>query len=550
MPENDTPALEPLRPHDPDRVGRYRLAGRLGAGGMGVVYAGSAADGRRVAIKVVRPELAHDPDFRDRFSREVSLLDRVRGRCVARVVDADPGGALPWFATEYLPGPTLDRRIDRHGPMSGDELHGLAVGLAEALAALHSREVVHRDLKPSNLILAPDGPKVVDFGIARALDETMMTRTGVILGSSGWISPEHYRGDAVGPPADVYAWGLIVYFAATGRLPYGPGRPEVVAARVLNTTLDTAGLPDRYREMVERALAKDPRARPSSSELLAAVATPLGHEDPLTAATAFLDRTWIMPPGPDDPAWEYARRRPSRRRTYLLGGGVAAAAVTAAVVAGLLVFLPSDSLLAHVGSGQASPRDGAPTSSAPAPSTAAPTPTGLRGSRIHNNSGLSYVVPTGWTSTQSTGMSGGADDCLTPQEFDKSICGHGGLEIQTWAKGEQPDYDTPTGWANYGDAGNLPGCVSDTSGDLTKAITADGVTVRGTRPVGGRTAVYREYRLQCRNGWSSTPRLWWLPQSGVLMETIELPDRYRDTVDAIARSIELTGYERPDPPTG
>jgi serine/threonine protein kinase len=550
MPENDTPALEPLRPHDPDRVGRYRLAGRLGAGGMGVVYAGSAADGRRVAIKVVRPELAHDPAFRDRFSREVSLLDRVRGRCVARVVDADPGGALPWFATEYLPGPTLDRRIDRHGPMSGDELHGLAVGLAEALVALHLREVVHRDLKPSNLILAPDGPKVVDFGIARALDETTMTRTGMILGSSGWISPEHYRGDAVGPPADVYAWGLIVYYAATGRLPYGPGRPEVVAARVLNTTLDTAGLPDRYREMVERALAKDPRARPSSAELLSVVATPLGYEDPLTAATAFLDRTWIMPPVPDDPAWEYARRRVSRRRTYLLGGGVAAAAVTAAVVAGLLVFLPSESLWAHAGSGQASPSAETPTSSAPAPSTAAPAPTGLRGSRIHNNSGLSYVVPTGWTSTQSTGESGGADDCLTPQEFDKSICGHGGLEIQSWAKGEQPDYDTPTGWANYGDAGNLPGCVPDTSGDLTKAITADGVTVRATRPVGDRTAVYREYRLQCRNGFSSTPRLWWLPQSGVLMETIELPDRYRDTVDAIARSIELTGYERPDPPTG
>jgi hypothetical protein len=158
-------------------------------------------------------------------------------------------------------------------------------------------------------------------------------------------------------------------------------------------------------------------------------------------------------------------------------------------------------------------------------------------------------VPTGWTSSQGSSESGyGA--CLTPQEFDGSACGHGGLEIQAWAKGEQPGYDAPTGWANYGDAGNLPGCVSDTSGDLTKAITADGVTVRGTRPVGARTAVYREYRLQCRNGFSSTPRLWWLPQSGVLMETIELPDRYRDTVDAIVRSIELTGYERPDPPTG
>ena len=541
MPENDTPAMEPLRPHDPDRVGPYRLAGRLGAGGMGVVYAGLGADGHRVAIKVVRPDLAYDPDFRDRFSREVSLLDRVRGRCVARVVDADPGGALPWFATEYLPGPTLDRRIARSGPMSGDELHGLATGLAEALVALHSRGVVHRDLKPSKLILAPDGPKVVDFGIARALDETTMTRTGVILGSSGWISPEHYRGEAVGPPADVYAWGLIVYFAATGRLPYGSGRPEVIAARVLNTALDPGDLPDRYRATLERALAKDPAVRPSSSDLLSAVAAPLGHEDPLTAATAFLDRTWAIPSGPDDPAWEHARRRSSRRRTYLLGGGVAAAA---AVVAGLLVLLPTGSIFAHAGSRSASP--GART---PASSTAAPTPAELHGSRIRNDSGLSYVVPTGWTSHQASGESGD-DDCLTPQEFDGSICAHGGLTIQVWAKGEQPNYDDPKGWANSGDPGELTGCIPDASGDLTKAITADGVTVRGTRPMGGRTAVYREYRLQCRNGWKSTPRLWWLPQSGILLQTVELPDRYRDTVDAIARSIELTGYDRPDPPTG
>lgn len=249
-----------------------------------------------------------------------------------------------------------------------------------------------------------------------------------------------------------------------------------------------------------------------------------------------------MPPAPADPAWERARRRSSRRRTYLLGGAVAAAA--AAVVAGLLVFLPSGSPPAHAGSGQGSPRGGTPTSSA-----AAPTPTGLVGSRIRDTSGLSLVVPTGWTSSQGSGESGyGA--CLTPQEFDGAACGHGGLEIQSWAKGEQPGYDTPTGWANYGDAGNLPGCVSDTTGDLTKAITADGVTVRGTRPVGGRTAVYREYRLQCRNGFSSTPRLWWLPQSGVLIETIELPDRYRATVDAIVRSIELSGYQRPDAQTG
>ena len=539
--DGDVSVIEPLTPLDPDRIGRYRLAGRLGAGGMGVVYAGLDVDGRRVAVKVVRSDLAHDPDFRRRFSREVSLLRRVGGRCVARVVDADPDGAVPWFATEYIPGPTLDRRVERSGPMSGGELHGLAAGLAEALVALHSREIVHRDLKPSNLILGPDGPRVVDFGIARALDETSVTRAGVMLGSSGWISPEHYRNEVVGPPADVYAWGLLVYYAATGRRPYGPGRPDVVAARVLNTTLDTAGLPDRYRELVERALAKDPYARPSSPELLAALVGPRGDGDPVIAVTEFLDRTWVLPLGPEDPAWEHVWRRPSRRGMYLLGRGIAAVAVAVAAVAGVLVSLPSHWV--HAGS--------TPTSSSMARSVASakPTATALRGSRINSSAGLSYVVPTGWTSSQSFGVSE-ADVCLVPQEFERSTCGHGGLSIQAWTKGEQPDYEAPTGWANFGDAGDLPGCVPDTTVDVTKAITADGVTVRGTRPVGDRRAIYREYRLQCRNGWRSTPRLWWLPQSGVLLETIELPDRYRAAVDAIARSIDLTGYDRPDAPTG
>ncbi|WP_433191205.1 serine/threonine-protein kinase [Actinoallomurus sp. CA-150999] len=518
MVDGETPAIQPLRPHDPRRVGPYRLVGRLGAGGMGVVYAGAGADERRVAVKVVQPELAHDPDFRDRFAREVSLLHRVSDRCVARVMAADTAGSPPWFATEYIPGPTLDRRVDS-GPMSGDELHGLATGLAEALVALHSQGIVHRDLKPSNLILAPDGPKVVDFGIARALDETSMTRTGVVLGSSGWISPEHYLGEAVGPTADVHAWGLIVYFAATGRRPYGRDRPEVMAARVLNTTPDTAALPDRYRAMVERALAKDPAARPSATELLTALATPLGGDDPTRAATAFLDRAWVMPPTPEDPAWTSVRR-PSRRKAYLLGGGIAAAVTAAAAVT--LVSLPSH---------------GHPAA-----------PTKLGGSRVANG-GLSYILPTGWSSAESR-RDAEIDVCVLPKEFATSGCGHGGLSIQAWPKGETPTYDSPTGWANSGDAGSIPGCMRDTgSGDMTKAITADGVTVRGTRPVGGRQAIYREYRFECRNGWRSTPRLWWLSQSGVLLETIELPDRYRTTVDAIARSIDLSAYQRPEQQT-
>jgi len=554
MTNGDPLAIEPMTPQDPDRVGPFRLVGRLGAGGMGVVYAGVDADGRRAAVKLVRPELAHDPDFRQRFAREVSLLHRVSGRCVARVVAADPSGAPPWFATEYIPGPTLDWRVDRYGPMSGDELSGLTAGLAEALVSLHSRAVVHRDLKPANLMLAPDGPKVVDFGIARALDETTMTRTGIIMGSSGWISPENYRGEEVGPAADVYAWGLIVCYAATGRLPYGTGRPEVVAARVLTTSPDTAGVPEQHRELVDRALSKDPADRPSSSELLAAVTRPLGHGDPVTTATEFLDRTWAIPPLHDDPAWARPARRKPREKAYLAGGGIALA-LAVAVTAGLLGYLPSHLPGAHAEK-SSSPQVGG---ASPSPETKPPadtrtptgdgtrpadqTPTTLQGGRVSGKAGLSFVVPNGWTSA-ADGASDG-DVCLRPPELKGATCGHGGVYIGVFSKSARPDYDGAKGWANYGDPGNLTSCITEEDDDPNQAITADGVTVRGTRPVGDRQAVYREYRLQCRNGWNSTPRLWWLPQSGVLLETIELPDRYRDTVDAIAKSVDLTDYQRP-----
>jgi eukaryotic-like serine/threonine-protein kinase len=527
---DELPAIAPLTPADPDRVGPYRLAGRLGAGGMGVVYAATGAGGRRVAVKVVRPELAHDAEFRTRFLREVSLSQRVQGRCVARVMAADPDGPVPWLATEYIPGPTLEHRIDRFGPMRGDELHGLATGLAEALVALHSQDVVHRDLKPSNLILAPDGPRVVDFGIARALDETALTRTGILMGSLGWISPENYRDAPIGPPADVWAWALIVYYAATGRRPYRPARPEVVAARVLSATIDTSGVPEPYRPLVDRALAKDPRDRPRAHELLTGLTAPQHRADPVAAATDFLDRTWTQPHRPEDPAWERARRRTAKRRSYVLGGAVAAALLVIAVVAGALVYLPS-----HTGSASA----GGPPSH-----SATPSPTALTGSRITNDAGLSYIVPTGWESSQATTSDTGV--CLTPQQFKDATCMHGGVSVQAWAKGENADYDSPRGWAVSGDAGGLTGCLPDPNVDVAKAITTDGVAYRGKRSVGGRPAIYREYRLQCRNGWHSTPRLWWLPQAGVLVETVELPDGYRPTVDAIVQSFDLSGYQRPD----
>ena len=198
-------AREPLRDHDPLRVGRYRLTARLGAGGMGVVYLGLApnapndpnypdGDGSQVAVKVLRPELADDPEFRARFGREVASLMLVRGECTVRVIEADTNSSQPFMVTEFAAGPSLSEYIDANGPLGADMLYGLATGLAEALTAVHAAGVVHRDLKPSNVILGQSGPKVIDFGIAQTLDATSVTKTGMMVGSAGFMAPEQVTG--------------------------------------------------------------------------------------------------------------------------------------------------------------------------------------------------------------------------------------------------------------------------------------------------------------------------------------------------------------------
>ncbi|MER7498844.1 protein kinase [Nonomuraea pusilla] len=296
----------------PRQVGPYRVVRRLGAGGMGVVYAGVDGAGVRAAVKVIHPALAEDQEFQARFAREITVVRRVQGVCVAKVLGAEPGGAAPWLATEYVPGPTLERRVLDGGPLSGDELYGLAGGLAEALTAVHEAGVVHRDLKPSNVLLSPSGPRVVDFGIAKLLDQTSITRTGMMAGSPGWVSPEEYRGEEAGPAADVHGWGLLVCYAATGRAPFGRGRPEVLAMRVIGDTPDTSAVPAGLREVVDRALAKEPEARPGAHELLEATAAQwCGANDvePSAAAedvTRLLTRTWpaVVEPQPDpDSMW-------------------------------------------------------------------------------------------------------------------------------------------------------------------------------------------------------------------------------------------------------
>jgi serine/threonine protein kinase len=210
-------AVEPLSPGDPGSVASYRLRGRLGAGGMGVVYLAFTPGGRPVALKVVRPELGDDPDFRARFRQEIEAARRVHGLYTAQLLDSDPDGSPPWLVTAYVAGPSLAQAVARHGPMPEQSLLLLMAGVAESLGAIHAAGLVHRDLKPSNVLLAADGPRVIDFGIARAAEATTMTRTGMRVGSPQYMAPEQVRGGAVGPEADVFALGALAGYAATAR---------------------------------------------------------------------------------------------------------------------------------------------------------------------------------------------------------------------------------------------------------------------------------------------------------------------------------------------
>jgi serine/threonine protein kinase len=283
----------PRQPGDPRRLGPYELAGRLGQGGMGVVFLGRDRRGRLAAVKALRPELAGDPAFAARFRREVDAARRVDSPEVARVLDADPAGPRPWLATEYVDGATLDGAVAGGGPLTGGRLVAFAAGVARALAAVHAAGVVHRDLKPTNVLLQEPprpGVKVIDFGIARAADATM-TRSGLRFGTPSWMAPEQLRDQPAGPPADVFAWGALVAFAATGRHPFGGGPPEAVAYRILHDPPDLAGVHGPLRQLVQDALSPDPAARPTPTRIAGALAA-----EPLpTRPLPTRDSTRVLP---------------------------------------------------------------------------------------------------------------------------------------------------------------------------------------------------------------------------------------------------------------
>ncbi|MBH5335500.1 protein kinase [Streptomyces pactum] len=282
--------MQPLGAEDPQSIGPYRLLGRLGAGGMGSVYVGRTAGGRTVAVKTVHPHLARDEQFRARFRREVEAARRVGGAWTAPVLDADPEARIPWVATGYVAGPALSQAVLDSGPLPGPSVRALAAGLAEALAAVHRLGLVHRDVKPSNVLLTLDGPRLIDFGIARALEGTVsLTATGASLGSPGYMSPEQILGRRVDAATDVFALGAVLAYAATGEGPF-PGHSS--AALLYKVVHEDAvlgpGLTGELRELVTACLAKDPAGRPTPGQIAARVA-------PAGAAT-LLGPGWL--PGP------------------------------------------------------------------------------------------------------------------------------------------------------------------------------------------------------------------------------------------------------------
>ncbi len=260
-------AMMRLRREDPRVVGSFRLHRRLGAGGMGVVYLGSDKKGQRVALKVIRPDLAEDQEFRSRFAREVSAARRIRGGCTARLVAADLEADRPWFATQYVPGPSLHDKVVDGGPLGAADVAAVGAALSEGLVAVHEAGVVHRDLKPSNILLSPKGPRIIDFGIAWATGASTLTHVGTAVGSPGFLAPEQVRGAAVTPATDVFSLGATLAYASMGDSPFGHGSSEVMLYRVVHEEAQLHGVPDAIAPLVRACLAKDPEERPSTLQL-------------------------------------------------------------------------------------------------------------------------------------------------------------------------------------------------------------------------------------------------------------------------------------------
>ncbi len=348
--------MEQLTQHDPRRIGPFEVLGRLGAGGMGLVYLARSASGRRVAIKTVRTELAEDQLFRVRFTREVEAARKVSGFYTAAVVDADPRAAVPWLATAYVPAPSLEEIVNECGPLPAPAVRWLAAGIAEALQSIHGAQLVHRDLKPSNVLVVEDGPRVIDFGIASGVSNTRLTMTNVAVGTPAYMSPEQARDSrSVTGASDVFSLGSTLVFAATGHAPYHGANPVETVFMLLREGPDLEGLPEELRPLIEACMQMDATRRPTPADLQAQLAPHLfaGGDDSGTAsawlpasATGMIERRRggrpappppTAPPAPPGPPrggpapgqdWDSARRpgSPDPRTGHAAAGGRAGSA--------------------------------------------------------------------------------------------------------------------------------------------------------------------------------------------------------------------------------
>ncbi|MEV0616873.1 serine/threonine-protein kinase [Nonomuraea sp. NPDC050404] len=305
-------------------IGRYRLLSVLGRGGMGTVHLAEDPAGQRVAVKVINPELSQHEQFRMRFRREADAAQRVRRFCTAAVIEAALDGGQLYVVTEYVPGPNLEEAVRQSGPLRGSSLDALAVSVATALTAIHGAGVVHRDLKPSNVLLSPVGPRVIDFGIARALDTLGgVTGTGELVGTPRYMAPEVLRGDPVSPACDVFSWGCLVAYAASGRAPFGGDTLPAIVYQVLNTEPDLEAVEPGLRELVAAALRKDPATRPTAQQLLDHL---VGRAAAPEQAAQTVQVAWQQ----STAAFTAVPQQPKRRRGALYAGLAAAAAVLVA----------------------------------------------------------------------------------------------------------------------------------------------------------------------------------------------------------------------------
>jgi serine/threonine protein kinase len=426
--------MKELAADDPRVIGEYRLRAQLGAGGMGRVYLGLSPAGRAVAIKVVHPDLASDTEFLRRFGQEVAAARAVSGIYTAPVVASGLDERPPWLATAFVPGPPLDQVVAENGPLPEQALWPLLGGLVEALQAIHACGVVHRDLKPANVLLATDGPRVIDFGISRAADGTSLTAAGVVFGTPGYMSPEQAEGRGAGPASDVFALGCVVAYAAAGAGPFGTGTAAAILYRVVHGEPVLDGVPPKFREMVAACLAKDPAARPSLRTLSGAISARLDTTGP--SAVAFWPSSVIGVIAAYQARLEQETRRPAE-----FSWATAAYPPTAPSDPG---NRPAPQPLSQA---PPSPAPSAPAPSAPAPSAAAPSVAAGAGTRWPHP-GAGNGVSQGNSVPPS-----GAQGYSNPQGYPRSQGypqpqGYGG------AQASQPPYAAPRGYlpANGGPA--------------------------------------------------------------------------------------------------